>query len=121
MAVVEDDPLVRDAMLGLLASWGCELIVANNAEHLLEQLEDEIEAPEVLITDLRLGGPLDGIDLALQLRAAFDPIHLHVVLISGDTASEALARARAAALPLLNKPLRPAKLRALLHRMLGSA
>jgi len=121
VAVVEDDPLVRDAMLGLLASWGCELIVANNAEHLLEQLEDEIEAPEVLITDLRLGGPLDGIDLALQLRAAFDPIHLHVVLISGDTASEALARARASALPLLNKPLRPAKLRALLHRMLGSA
>ncbi|ENO90671.1 hybrid sensor histidine kinase/response regulator [Thauera linaloolentis] len=120
VAVVEDDPLVRDAMLGLLASWGCELIVANDAEHLLEQLEDETEPPEVLITDLRLGGRLDGIDLALRLRRppGRPP---HTVLISGDTAPEALARARAAGLPLLHKPLRPAKLRALMHRMLGGA
>ena len=40
---------------------------------------------------------------------------------AADTAPEALARARAAGLPLLHKPLRPAKLRALLHRMLGAA
>lgn len=120
VAVVEDDPLVRDAMLGLLSAWGCELIIANNAEHLLEQLEDEPSLPEVLITDLRLGGTLDGIDLAQRLRAASPSQPPHVILISGDTAPEALARARSARLPLLHKPLRPAKLRALLHRMLGA-
>ena len=119
VAVVEDDPLVRDAMLGLLASWGCELTVANNAERLFAQLADAATQPEVLITDLRLGGTLDGIELALDMRARSSA--LHVVLISGDTAPEALARARAAGLPLLHKPLRPAKLRALLHRMLGAA
>ncbi len=121
VAVVEDDPLVRDAMLGLLTSWGCDLVVANNAEHLFEQLEDEADAPDVLITDLRLGGTLDGIDLALRLRARPRSTPLHIVLISGDTAPEALARARAVSLPLLHKPLRPAKLRALLHRMLGAS
>jgi len=120
VAVVEDDPLVRDAMLGLLAAWGCELIIANNAEHLLEQLEDEA-GPEVLITDLRLGGTLDGIELALRLRNGTHTPAPHAVLISGDTTPEALARARSAELPLLHKPLRPAKLRALLHRMLGAA
>ncbi|WP_341643557.1 hybrid sensor histidine kinase/response regulator [Thauera sp. SDU_THAU2] len=119
VAVVEDDPLVRDAMLGLLASWGCELIVANDAEHLLEQLEDEAEPIEILISDLRLGGALDGIELALKLRRERQALPLHAVLISGDTTPEALARARAASLPLLHKPLRPAKLRALMHRMLG--
>mgnify|MGYP001446450192 FL=1 len=119
VAVVEDDPLVRDAMLGLLASWGCELIVANDAEHLLEQLEDEAEPIEILISDLRLGGALDGIELAQKLRRERQAPPLHAVLISGDTAPEALARARAAGLPLLHKPLRPAKLRALMHRMLG--
>jgi CheY-like chemotaxis protein len=121
VAVVEDDPLVRDAMLGLLASWGCELIVANDAEHLLEQLEDEADPLEVLISDLRLGGALDGIDLALHLRRRQPAQPLHAVLVSGDTTPEALARARAAGLPLLHKPLRPAKLRALIHRMLGSS
>ena len=43
------------------------------------------------------------------------------LIVVGDTTPEALARARSAELPLLHKPLRPAKLRALLHRMLGSA
>lgn len=121
VAVVEDDPLVRDAMLGLLASWGCELTVASNAEDLFAQLADGAAEPEVLITDLRLGGTLDGIELALRMHTRPHSSALHVVLISGDTAPEALARARAAGLPLLHKPLRPAKLRALLHRMLGAA
>ena len=94
--------------------------MASDAEDLFAQLADAVKEPEVLITDLRLGGTLDGIELALRMRTRAHSSALHVVLISGDTAPEALARARAVGLPLLHKPLRPAKLRALLHRMLGA-
>ena len=40
------------------------------------------------------------------------------MLISGDTAPESLARIQATGVPMLHKPVRPARLRALMHRLL---
>lgn len=119
VAIVEDDPLVRDAMAGLLSSWDCALTIADSAEALLGQQAASPQRFDVVITDLRLSGPMDGIDLVAALRTAGDGAGPQAILISGDTAPEVLARARTAGLPLLYKPVRPAKLRALLQRMLG--
>jgi len=95
------------------------LTIADSAEALLGQQAASPQRFDVVITDLRLSGPMDGIDLVAALRTAGDGAGPQAILISGDTAPEVLARARTAGLPLLYKPVRPAKLRALLQRMLG--
>lgn len=121
IALVDDDPLARAAMESLLDAWGCEVFAAETHEELLARLAPGDWRPELLISDFRLRGPLNGMDLIRLLR---EPIYLPglpAILISGDTGTETLADAQRANIPLLHKPVRPARLRALMHRMLTSA
>lgn len=118
IALLEDDPLARAGMQGLLTTWGCEVQAAATLDELLAAYEDDALPPELLISDFRLHGPADGIEILACLRARWGA-ELPAVLISGDTGAETLKRAQAAALPLLHKPVRPARLRALLHRLHG--
>jgi CheY-like chemotaxis protein len=78
----------------------------------------ERDAPDILITDLRLGGTTDGLALIAAVRSQPGRAELPAVLISGDTAPESLARIQATGVPMLHKPVRPARLRALMHRLL---
>jgi two-component system, sensor histidine kinase len=59
---------------------------------------------------------VSGLQLALRLRAQH-PIPFAVV--SGETDAQQVQAVRDAGLPLLAKPLRPARLRALLESMLA--
>lgn len=107
--LVEDDPLVADAMLQLLTLWG------QNVRH----VETEAEAwrlrgfGQLAICDVRLPGGGNGFNLALRLRALGKP----VFLLSGETGPALKARAEAAGLPLIAKPLSPARLLELLRTL----
>ncbi len=116
IALLEDDPLARAGMQGLLTTWGCQVQAAASADELLAAYPPEAPRPELLISDFHLHGTADGIEAIAALRAHWGAA-LPAVLISGDTAAETLKRAQAAAIPLLHKPVRPARLRALLHRL----
>lgn len=115
--LADDDALALGAMSSLLESWGCEVRAAHTADELLDVLARG-SAPHILITDLRLGGATDGLALIAAVRTQAGRAGLPAVLISGDTAPESLARIQAAGVPLLHKPVRPARLRALMHRLL---
>ncbi len=118
VAIADDDELVLGALASLLASWGCEVTAAATADALLDALSGA--APDILISDLRLGGTLDGLALIAAVRALPGLGALPAVVISGDTAPESLARVQAAGVQLLHKPVRPARLRALMHRLLAA-
>ena len=124
VVLVDDDALALGAMSGLLASWGCEVTSAQTVDEALDALApsatDAAPAPDILITDLRLGGPTDGLALIAAVRARPGLAGLPAVLISGDTAPETLARIQAAGVQMLHKPVRPARLRALMHRLLAA-
>ena len=113
VALIEDDPLALAAMEGLLRSWGCRVCSGADLEDLLAKLADD-EAPQVVVSDYRLA-EASGIEVVAALRARFDGA-LPAALVSGDTAPEVLARCQQAGLPLLHKPVRPARLRAFLSR-----
>ncbi|HHW64693.1 MAG TPA: response regulator [Rhodocyclaceae bacterium] len=117
--LADDDALALSAMSSLLASWGCEVTAAHSATDLLEALK-HCGTPDILITDLRLGGSTDGLDLIAAVRAHPGLSALPAVLISGDTAPESLARIQSAGVQMLHKPVRPARLRALMHRLLAA-
>lgn len=113
VALIEDDPLVLTAMESLLGSWGCTVHLGTNLEDLLAALAAD-DVPQVIISDYRLGD-CSGIEAIAALRSRFGA-ELPAALVSGDTAPEVLAFCQQAGLPLLHKPVRPARLRAFLSR-----
>jgi signal transduction histidine kinase/CheY-like chemotaxis protein/PAS domain-containing protein len=102
----------RRFVLGRLASWGLETVHADDGEGALAVLRAEAargRAPRVVVADLALPG-LDGLALAETLRA--DPrlsITRFVLLVPlGHHGHE--ARARAAGVRIVAKPVRPDRL-----------
>ena len=117
--VVEDDLLVREALVSLLASWRVEVLVADSLAMALKIFNRDA-LPDVILSDYRLGEGGSGIEVIAQLRAAAGR-QLPACLISGDADAALLQAAAAASLALLHKPVRPAKLRSLLRRLSQAA
>jgi signal transduction histidine kinase/ActR/RegA family two-component response regulator len=111
--LIEDDPLGGAALKGLLASWGCQVTLAASALGACG-LVHRAAVPDMIVSDFRLPGPNNGIDAVRMVREAvgFD---VAACLISGDTAAAVREQVRAAGLVLLQKPVRPAKLRNVLR------
>lgn len=115
IALVEDDPLALTAMHSLLSSWGCDVTAAPDLHTLLARLAERGEAPQAVISDHRLAHGSSGIEVIRSLRQKYGA-ELPVALITGDTGPEALGQAEREGYPVLHKPVRPARLRALLNR-----
>lgn len=113
--VIEDDVLAREAMVGLLASWGCKVMAADGAQAALRHTAQQ-GIPDVIISDYRLRDGDTGMDVIRAVRAAAGrPVA--ACLTSGNTEPELIQRARDEGLTLLHKPVRPAKLRSLLRSL----
>lgn len=115
VAIIDDDPLALAATESLLSSWGCAVTAAADTETLIAALA-EAGKPDLLISDLRLGTDLAGLEAVATVKKRFGA-HLPAAVITGDTAPETLQAAQSAGLPVLHKPARPARLRALINRL----
>lgn len=114
VAVIDADVRAREALCGLLTSWGCRVSSAGCASVLATDLGHGVDAPRLLIADPNAGGE-DRSALLAQLGSQGHG--LKVILLTADTRPQTLARARANGMPLLTKPVQPARLRALMQRM----
>jgi CheY-like chemotaxis protein len=117
--VVEDDFTSRQAQDELLQSWGCEVLAVGTAALACKSVEQGFQA-DVLISDFRLGGESNGLDVIDQVRQ-LSGWAVPACVVSGDTDSDLMQAARAASLTLLHKPVRPAKLRSLVRHLANSA
>ena len=113
--LIEDNDNAREAVKGLLESWGCSVQVASSLAEARTHLSNAA-IPDVILSDFHLGSTENGIQCIQALREmAGQPIP--ACLISGDTHDDFLTSVVAADLPLLHKPVRPAKLRNMLRRL----
>jgi len=117
VAVVDDDAMVIDSLATLLEGWGLQVISAASGEELLKKLE---HAPDLLITDFRLGTG-DGLAVAHAVREAYPGAACQVVIVTGDTSEQSVRVLDGSGYQVLHKPVRPARLRALVAHLLGSA
>ncbi len=113
--VVEDQREVRAAMALLLTGWGCVVHVADSGSDARDQIARLGEAPDIVIADYRLPGEQDGVAVLDDIRRRFPGSG--GILVSGDIGPEALRRAQDSGYTLLHKPLRPARLRALMGNL----
>jgi CheY-like chemotaxis protein len=113
--VVDDEPDVRAALDGLLRRWGCSVATASCGG---EALAAGRESPDVVLCDLRLGDDESGFDVLDRLKARWGA-SLHGIIVTADASPGHIADAHARGYSLLHKPVRPAKLRALVEQLLG--
>lgn len=111
---IDNEAQVREGMQVLLESWGCEVVTAANAAAALAATADRPGGPDLLLIDLHLGDDQpDGLTAIGQLRAAWGT-QIPSVLITANRDPAMVLRARGLGLDVLHKPVRPAKLRALI-------
>ena len=109
--VVDDDSAVLHATEELLRGWGCEVRGAACADDALSAVADF--SPELVLADYQLGAGASGTELVMRLRAAIGA-ELAAVILTGEGDEPQLEAIRAAGFSVLRKPVRPARLRALL-------
>lgn len=121
--LVEDDAALHKALAARLEAWGAGVRSWPDAESLLAEL-DRWDAPDALLTDVRLPG-MDGLQLAHEVARRLAPRDarlLNTILISGDTDPAQLTRIAASGLKMLAKPFHMEELLdAILRRGLAGA
>jgi len=78
--VVDDEPLIRMDTADLVADEGFSVIEARTADEALRFLEDH-HSLQLLVTDIQTGGPMNGCQLAWEVKKRWPDIC--VVVASG--------------------------------------
>jgi signal transduction histidine kinase/CheY-like chemotaxis protein len=120
VAMIEDDPEVRDSMRTLLESWGCQVIEGSDADEVLTELNAGDGTVQAVIADLRLRGDRDGIGEVALLRQHL-AYAVPALIVSGDSAPERVRLMQDSGLPWLSKPVPAARLRSWLVSMAQTA
>jgi len=109
---IENDPAILDGMKTLLKAWNAEVIAVTDPDTAVEA----IEAAGGRVTGLLVDYHLDrgnGVAAIRDIRRRFGE-NLPAILITADRSPHVRAAAREENIAVLNKPVKPASLRALL-------
>jgi len=115
--LVDDESAILRGMAELFDNWNIDLVTAHSADEAVQWLDSIGRAPDVIVSDYRLPDDSDGIEVVIRLRQKYG-LDIPAILVTGDTAPDTILRITQAGFPLLHKPLRPAKLRALLTHLI---
>ena len=115
IAIVDDDVQVLDALKTLLTGWGLKVVAAESGDILCARLDS---VPDVLLTDWQLAQGETGQHVVDKLAAKFPGVTIPVLVITGDISIESIDVSQLSKLPALHKPVKPARLRALLAQTL---
>jgi CheY-like chemotaxis protein len=114
MMCIDNEPIVLDGMESLLAGWGCKVLKARDLDAAVAAITALGQPPNALLVDYHLDTG-NGIDAVIELRNRFGA-DLPAILITGDRSREVRDAARAHNIQVLNKPVKPAQLRAQLSQ-----
>jgi Na+/proline symporter/CheY-like chemotaxis protein/two-component sensor histidine kinase len=109
---IDNDLTILDGMQTLLEGWGCRVLKAADLTAAIAAVAESKIPLDGLLVDYHLDDG-SGIDAVVELRRRFGA-DLPAILITADRSPRVRADARVRDIQVLNKPLRPAALRALL-------
>ncbi len=115
LLVVDDDPLVASSIeYGLRKLPDCKVATASDGREALQLFEQQ--PFDVLITDYQMPG-IDGVVLAARIRWLYP--QTAIIMVTGYDTDVLRERAtRASIQHVLDKPVRPGEIRALVSTML---
>jgi CheY-like chemotaxis protein len=109
---IDNERAILDGMDKLLGGWGCRTLKAPDLAAALAAMDESGLEPDGLLVDYHLDGG-NGVTAIAELRRRLGH-PMPAILITADRSLHVREEARAAGVHLLNKPIKPASLRALI-------
>ena len=113
---VDNERTIIDGMKTLLSSWQCPVIAAMDSEEAIEQLKAARITPDIIISDYHLDRE-DGCE-AIRAIAAMCNADIPGIIATADGSNEVRAKVVAEGYAFLQKPIKPAALRALISSLI---
>jgi Na+/proline symporter/signal transduction histidine kinase/ActR/RegA family two-component response regulator len=111
---IDNDARILDGMRLLLEGWGCVVETTPHSERHIQR-GDRARKPDIVLADYHLDNET-GLEAVRRLRR-FHGDDLPAVLVTADRSGEVRAEAEKLDIPVINKPVKPAALRAVLTRL----
>jgi Na+/proline symporter/signal transduction histidine kinase/CheY-like chemotaxis protein len=112
---IDNDAAILQGMVALLSNWQCQITAAKSLDEAMTKLGAGI--PDILLADYQLDDDKNGLDAMDMLRAALNK-RLPGILITGYMAQKVRDDATDRGYHVLNKPVKPAALRAMVNTLL---
>ncbi len=109
---IDNERAILDGMETLLGGWNCRTLTAADLTEALAAINASGLEPDGLLVDYHLDGG-NGIGAIAELRRRLGR-HVPAILITADRSRHVREEARADGVHVLNKPVKPASLRALI-------
>jgi len=116
LLVLDNEVSILESMSALLGQWGCEVVTATDEATALVALQGQ--APELILADYHLDHGVVGCEVVRHLREHFSRT-IPAVIITADRTDQCRRSLQRLDAPLLNKPVKPGKLRAVLSQLLA--
>lgn len=117
LLLIDNDPAILEGMVTLLKDWGYQTLAAGSAETALTLLDAHRLTPDAILADYHLDDGATGSDAIRRICQHLGQ-NIPAALITADRSAEVRQEAETAGWAWLGKPVRPARLRALLGHVL---
>lgn len=115
--VIENDLAALQAMEALLTQWGCELRLASSTHETMSALNSEQPwVPDMIIADQHLNNNERGTSIIRVVRQLIG-IRIPAVVVTANPSERLWKMADQGRLEVMQKPVKPAQLRALLSHL----
>ena len=115
LLVIDNEDSILVSMAGLLGQWGAEAVTALDDDMALEALGGRM--PDAILADFHLDFGRTGCEAIARLRDHFGH-DIPAVMITADRSASCQQPAQQSDVPVLNKPVKAGKLRAVLAQLL---
>ena len=110
--IIDDEEIVRDSCIQILAKSNYEIVTAQNGAEGLELLQEF--QPDLALVDLKMPG-LSGYEVLEQIRS-YDPTIVTIVITGFATVDSAVESMKKGTFDFLPKPFKPDELRLITRR-----
>ena len=115
--LIDNDLAICEGMNSLLAGWGCNVVTALSVEDLRTKVDLDQDPVDLLVVDYHLDNDVTGIDAAREVLSEADD-KPPVLMITANYSQELNQEIRDLGFLLINKPVKPLKLKTTLTHML---
>jgi len=116
--VVDNDRAICDGMKTLLEGWDCRVICAISLADLERQLDPVTSPVDLILADYHLDNGETGVDVVASVNSR-RRYPTPVVMITANYTNELMQQIRDLGYVLMNKPVKPLKLRNTLNHLIG--
>ncbi|MEP0077817.1 ATP-binding protein, partial [Marinobacter sp.] len=115
--VIDNDHAICQGMQTLLEGWDCQVVSAVSLEDLERQLDPANSPVDLILADYHLDNDENGVDVVAEINGRRH-CPAPVVMITANYSNELKQHIRELGHVLMNKPVKPLKLRSALNHLL---